>query len=248
VPCRPAALLALPLVAACGGTALPGAPPPLSAASFPVPLVEAALRAPPAPALESVLIPSPPPVAGASLWSGSRDSLLGDDRAKRRGDILTVVVAIDESAEITASSDSGRTASQGLAIDALFGLPEAVAGGLPGGAGLSPAVAIDSGASFAGDGTTSREGSLELRVAATVTEVLPNGVLAIAGSQEVRVNNELRELLVSGFVRPSDISRGNEVSSDRIAQARISYGGRGVVAAAQAPRIGTQILDTALPF
>jgi len=77
---------------------------------------------------------------------------------------------------------------------------------------------------------------------------LPNGVLQIQGSQEVRVNYELRELLVTGFVRPADISRLNEVSYDKIASARISYGGRGQITDMQQPRYGQQIADTILPF
>ena len=111
-----------------------------------------------------------------------------------------------------------------MSIDALFGLPEDAAAG---GTSLAPAVALGSSSDFAGNGTIRRNEKLTLRVAATIVEVLPNGVLSITGSQEVRVNNELRELLVSGFVRPADVTRQNEVTYDNIASARISYGGRG---------------------
>ena len=93
-----------------------------------------------------------------------------------------------------------------------------------------------------------RSESLTLRVAATVTDVLPNGVLAIEGSQEVRVNYELRELLVTGYVRPEDISRRNEITYDKVASARISYGGRGQISDVQQPRVGQQVLDAILPF
>ncbi len=186
--------------------------------------------------------------SSASLWSGDRGSLLGDDRAVTRGDILTVVIEIDDSAEISNSTERSRGGSDSLGIDALFGLPEALDGELPGGAGLSPAVELSSEHDFSGEGTVSRAEELELRVAATVIDVLPNGVMSIAGSQEVRVNNELRELLVTGFVRPADISRQNEITYDKIASARISYGGRGQITDMQQPRPGQQVLDSVLPF
>jgi flagellar L-ring protein precursor FlgH len=101
---------------------------------------------------------------------------------------------------------------------------------------------------FAGSGNVSRKEKLTLRVAATVVEELPNGVLRIEGQQEVRVNFELRELLITGYVRPIDISRQNEITYDKIAGARISYGGRGLISNAQQPRYGQQISDVLLPF
>ena len=107
---------------------------------------------------------------------------------------------------------------------------------------------LDSSGSSGGDGSVSRQEELTLRVAATVMEVLPNGVLSIQGTQEVRVNFELRELLVSGYIRPADISRQNEITYDKIAAARISYGGRGQITDVQQPRIGQQIADIILPF
>lgn len=113
---------------------------------------------------------------------------------------------------------------------------------------MSDAVSIDSSSQSRGQGSVRRTEKLTLRVAATVVDVLPNGILAISGSQEVRVNFEMRELLVTGFVRPADISRQNEITSDKIASARVSYGGRGQISDMQQPRIGQQILDAVLPF
>ena len=188
------------------------------------------------------------PVRQASLWNGGRKSLLGDRRAARRGDILTVVIEIDEEAEISNRSERRRNGSESLSIPDLFGLPQRINENLPDGASLDPAVGLDSTSSSGGDGSVSRSEELTLRVAATVTEVLPNGVLQIRGSQEVRVNFELRELLVGGFVRPEDISRQNEITYDKIASARISYGGRGQISDVQQPRIGQQVLDAILPF
>ena len=109
-------------------------------------------------------------------------------------------------------------------------------------------MSTNSSSDSAGDGSVKRREKLTLRVAATVVEVLPNGVLEIQGTQEVRVNFELRELLVTGYVRPSDVSRQNEITYDKIASARISYGGRGQISDVQQPRYGQQIVDAILPF
>jgi len=188
------------------------------------------------------------PLTRASLWSGGQHSLLGDRRAARRGDILTVVIEIDEGAQISNSTSRSRTGSENLSIPDLFGLPQRLNQKLPDGASLDPAVDLNSSSRSGGDGSVSRSEVLTLRVAATVLQVLPNGVLEIEGSQEVRVNFELRELLVNGFVRPEDISRQNEITYDKIAAARISYGGRGQITDVQQPRIGQQVLDAILPF
>lgn len=184
----------------------------------------------------------------ASLWSGNRRSLLGDRRAVQRGDIMTVVIEIDEKAEISNKTDRARRGSESLGVPQLGGLPQRLDRKLPGGATAAELVAINSTSSSGGDGSVQRNEKLTLRVAATVVDVLPNGVLSIAGSQELRVNFEMRELLVSGYVRPEDISRQNEITYDKIASARVSYGGRGQITDMQQPRIGQQILDAILPF
>jgi len=189
-----------------------------------------------------------PRVAEASLWSRSQSSLLGDRRAMQRGDIMTVVIEIDESAEISNSSERSRSGSENAGVPQLLGIPQRLDEKLPEGATLADAVSINSSSSSGGDGSVRRNEKLTLRVAATVTDVLPNGVLSISGSQEVRVNFELRELLVTGFVRPQDISRQNEITYDKIASARVSYGGRGQITDVQQPRLGQQVLDIVLPF
>jgi flagellar L-ring protein precursor FlgH len=192
--------------------------------------------------------PQDGPGAGSSLWSASSSSLLGDRRAAQRGDILTVVIEIDDRAEITNATDRSRSASDRMGIPSLFGLPQRADARLPAGASLAEAVDASSASTFAGDGSVARKERLRLRVAATVVEELPNGVLRIEGTQEVRVNFELRELVVAGYVRPADISRQNEIAYDRIAGARISYGGRGQITDVQQPRWGQQAADALLPF
>lgn len=184
----------------------------------------------------------------ASLWRGDRQSLLGDRRAVRRGDILTVVIEIDEKAEISNSTKRARDGSESLGIPGLFGIPQRMNRRLPEGASMDQAVSINASSNSSGSGSVRRNEKLTLRVAATIVDVLPNGVLALSGAQEVRVNFEMRELLVSGYVRPEDISRQNEVTYDKIASARVSYGGRGQISDMQQPRVGQQVLDAVLPF
>ena len=184
----------------------------------------------------------------ASLWTASQRSLFGDRRASQPGDILTVVIEINDSAQISNSSQRGRTGSQSMGVPQFLGIPQAIDAQLPAGASMANAVSVDSATSFQGQGSVSRNEQLTLRVATTIIERLPNGVLRIEGSQEVRVNNELRELIVTGYIRPEDISRRNEIAYDRIAGARISYGGRGQISQMQQPSYGQQIADIILPF
>lgn len=188
------------------------------------------------------------PSSRASLWTGARGSLLGDRRALLRGDILTVVIEIDDSASISNSSDRSRSASQQAGIPQLIGIPQRIDPRLPEGATTGNLVDLNSQSNASGDGTVRRNEQLTLRVAVTIMDVLPNGVLSIVGLQEVRVNYELRELIVSGYVRPEDITRQNEITYDKIASARISYGGRGQITDMQQPRLGHQVLETILPF
>ena len=193
-------------------------------------------------------VPRNSPTDQASLWSGGRESLLGDRRAVMRGDILTVVIEIDDKAEISNSTSRTRSGSETMGIPSLLGIPQRINEALPEGASLDPAISASSSSNSSGDGSVRRKEKLTLRVAATITQVLQNGVLEIQGSQEVRVNYEVRELIVSGYVRPEDISRQNEITYDKIATARISYGGRGSISAVQQPRYGQQIADIILPF
>ena len=188
------------------------------------------------------------PDTAASLWAGQQSSLVGDRRAGARGDILTVVIEIDDRAEIQNSSGRSRASSESVGIPQMMGLPQRIDEHLPEGASMAELASAKGASTFKGAGDISRRDKLTLRVAATVIDTLPNGVLHIQGSQEVRVNYEVRELTVSGFVRPTDISRDNEVAYDRIAGARISYGGHGQISDVQQPRYGQQLADIVLPY
>ena len=188
------------------------------------------------------------PTDQSSLWTAQRSSLLGDHRAQRRGDILTVVVEIDDQAQFSDTTGRSRSGSENMGMPSLFGIPQRLDAILPDGARSSSLVSTSSSSTFSGNGSIARNERVTLRLAVTIVEELPNGVLRIEGQQEVRVNNELRQLLISGYVRPDDISRQNEITYDKIAEAQISYGGRGLLTDAQQPRYGQQIVDQLVPF
>lgn len=235
-------LLILATLGACGRAAQVGSPPPLTSPRESGEFV--AMTNPPL----DMTIPDGGPETRASLWSAGHASLVGDRRARMRGDILTVVIEIDDRAEISNTSGRSRAASEDLGIPQMLGIPQRLASKLPEGASFDELADASANSSYKGTGNISRRDKLTLRVAATVIDQLPNGSLYIEGSQEVRVNFELRELTVTGFVRPADIGRHNEVAYDRIAGARISYGGRGQITDVQQPRYGQQIADIILPY
>lgn len=184
----------------------------------------------------------------ASLWHSGRHSLLGERRAEVTGDIMTVVIEIDERAEFSNASSRARSANEDMSVGAMLGLPGVIDPLLPGNGSLATGAQMESSSRSSGNGTVRRNETLELRVAATVVDVMESGVLRIQGSQEVRVNHEIRELFITGYVRPEDINRFNEITYDKIAAARISYGGRGQISDVQQPRYGQQAADVILPF
>ena len=212
----------------------------------------AAKDALPSPAAARLIVPGKETqlteATAGSLWRSGPDSLFGDRRARRLGDIVTVVIEIDDRAEIKNSTSRSRDNSENLSVPALLGAQTLATKILPSGAGLDPAVEASSSSSSNGDGAIKRQEKITLRVAATVVAVLPNGHLAVQGSQEVRVNYELRDLQVAGIIRPEDISRTNIITYEKIADARISYGGRGAVSDVQRVRYGQQVIDLISPF
>lgn len=195
-------------------------------------------------------LPEPRPEAAApnSLWRTGARPFFGDQRASRVGDILTVNIAISDSAQVANNTQRSRTGSEKAGVPALFGFETKLQKVLPGTPALDPAISVNSSSSANGSGTVKRSESVNLRVAAVITDILANGNLVIGGSQEVRINNEVRELLVSGVVRPQDIAANNTIEHTQIAEARISYGGRGDISSAQRERYGARVLDKVLPF
>jgi flagellar L-ring protein precursor FlgH len=179
-----------------------------------------------------------------SLWRSGARAFFKDQRAAQVGDILTVVVDITDAATFDNATTTTRTANETLGTPNFFGLETQ----LPKSITPSSLVSTNSANGNTGTGTMQRTETVTLRLAGVVTQVLPNGNLVIAARQEVRVNSELRDLQVSGVVRPQDIDSDNTVTHDRMAEARIAYGGRGTLTQIQQPRYGQQLLDILLPF
>lgn len=180
-----------------------------------------------------------------SLWRAGATSFFGDQRAKQVGDILTINIEIADSAQVNNSTQRSRTSAEEAGIQALLGLEGNLVGA---GASVDPAIGFDSTSSSSGNGSVNRQESVSLTVAAVITDRLPNGNLVIGGSQEVRINNELRELLISGVIRPEDIASDNTIPHTKIAEARISYGGRGDISQVQRDRYGKLLYDKVAPF
>jgi flagellar L-ring protein precursor FlgH len=202
------------------------------------------------PGYKPVQMPMPKPETASynanSLWRNGSRAFFKDQRAARIGDILTVTVNITDKANFanetqrsrTAKDDSGITdfvGSKTLGVQAQKILPGRI-------------LTADSTSSSDGKGSVNRQEALQTNVAAVVTQLLPNGNLVVEGKQEIRVNFEIRELIVAGIVRPEDIQSDNTIDSSKIAQARIAYGGRGQLTDVQQPRYGQQVMDVLLPF
>lgn len=201
---------------------------------------------------QRVSMPLPAPVIEAqapnSLWRAGAKSFFNDQRASKIGDILTVNIEIADSAQLNNTTARSRTGSTETGVQAMLGLEDVIQKALPGTPSLDPAVGFGSKSSSNGTGSVNRQEKVNLTVAAVITDRLPNGNLVIGGSQEVRINNELRELLVSGVIRPEDVAADNTIAHSKIAEARISYGGRGDISQVQRDKYGKLIYDQITPF
>ncbi|HRJ69472.1 MAG TPA: flagellar basal body L-ring protein FlgH [Beijerinckiaceae bacterium] len=237
-------MAAMPLTA-CGSIdriANIGQPPPLSAIENPVAQ----------PGYKPVQMPMPMPQpsvhASNSLWRTGSRAFFKDQRASQIGDLLTVKVRITDSAKIDNQTQRSRQNGENLGVEGLFGYETKFSKVFDENVKPEALVKGSSSSNSQGAGSVKRQEQLATDIAAVVTQVLPNGNLVIEGKQEVRVNFEVRELVVAGVVRPEDIEAGNAVDSTKIAQARISYGGRGQITDVQQPRYGQQVMDILLPF
>jgi flagellar L-ring protein precursor FlgH len=201
---------------------------------------------------EPITMPMPAPMTDVrqpnSLWRQGSRTFFADQRAAKVGDILTVVITIDDSAKLANKSVQSRDGSNDAAASSLLGYEKFANQVFQDGANPTSLINTDSTTDQSGTGTVDRSEAVDLRVAAVITQVLPNGNMVLKGTQQVRVNYELRELDVQGIIRPQDISTLNEVTYDQIAEARIAYGGRGTISDVQQPRYGQQVYDILFPF
>ena len=240
-------LAALPPLAlgACGAVsnaAGSGRTPELSAVAYPAPLVAH---------VQPMGAPQPQPSALASansIWKAGAKAFFKDQRAQRVGDILTVDIEIDDSAQMNNSTNRSRENEMSGGLTNLLGLESSLGKVLPGGFDPANAVGFGGESSSSGQGAINRAEKINLTIAAVVTHVLPNGNMMIQGRQEVRTNQELRELTVAGIVRPEDISAANTIRHTQIAEARIGYGGRGALTRAQQVPAGQAIIERYTPF
>jgi flagellar L-ring protein precursor FlgH len=201
---------------------------------------------------QPITMPMPAPMSDLrqpnSLWRQGSRTFFADQRASKVGDILTVVITIDDSAKLDNKTTQSRDGTNNADLTALLGYQAGLHNIF--GKNVNPADLVDSNSTTAqtGDGSIDRSEAVDLRVAAVITQVLPNGNMVLKGTQQIRVNTELRELDVQGIIRPQDISTLNEIPYDQIAEARIAYGGRGTISDVQQPRYGQQVYDILFPF
>jgi flagellar L-ring protein FlgH len=204
------------------------------------------------PGYRPVSLPMPTPIVNErranSLWQAGTRAFFKDQRAAQIGDILTILVDIDEKAKLDNETVRSRNNSEAAGIPHLLGFERQIQRILPSASDPTNLLSTNSTSSADGKGTIDRKEQVKINVAALVTQVLPNGNLVVQGKQEMRVNYEVRELQVTGVIRPQDISSTNTIGLDKLAEARVSYGGRGHITDVQQPRYGQQVLDVIMPF
>jgi flagellar L-ring protein precursor FlgH len=191
-------------------------------------------------------IPRPAPIThdNNSLWQAGSQSFFHDPRAMHVGDVITVNVSVADNAKMSNTTSRSRTNSDNANLTNLFGLEKV----LPPVIDPSSVVKMGSDNSNVGSGKIERSEALSMTLAALVAQVLPNGNLVIDGHQQVRVNNELRDMRLSGIVRREDITQDNTVNLSQIAEARVIYGGVGTMSDVQQPRYGSQVFDIIMPW
>jgi flagellar L-ring protein precursor FlgH len=183
-----------------------------------------------------------------SLWRTGSRAFFRDQRASRVGDILTVVISLDEKAQLSNETKRSRDNAEDANMTNFLGVDAHLHNWFGNHVDPTSLVKAGSTSNSEGKGSINRSEKINLRIAATITQVLPNGNLVLAGKQQMAVNYDMRELKITGVIRPEDISSENTVTYDQIAEARIAYGGRGTISDVQQPRYAAQIYDILMPF
>ncbi|MBO9708511.1 MAG: flagellar basal body L-ring protein FlgH [Caulobacter sp.] len=238
-PALAATLLLIAPLAACSTVTEAVKGPELAPVGYPAQL---------APMTQQFAQPAPQPASANSLWRTGARTFFNDQRASKVGDILTVQIDIDDSATTKNQTATSRASNSSLGVPNFLGLESSLGKVLPGGYDPANMVNTKSGFSNAGSGAVTRSEKISLTIAAVVSGVMPNGNLIIQGTQEVRTNAELRQLTVAGIVRPEDISSANTIKHTQIAEARISYGGRGDISRVQKTPAGQSLVEKFSPF
>jgi flagellar L-ring protein precursor FlgH len=205
------------------------------------------------PGYRPVSMPMPSPKEATrqanSLWRPGARAFFRDQRASEVGDIMTVKLSISDSAKLDNKTTRDRDDSEVSELGAMFGFERKIKNILPGGKdGPDLTASMGNQHSTSGDGQIDRKEAISILVAGVITQILPNGNMVVFGRQEIKVNAELREVMVTGIVRPEDIDYTNTISHEKIAELRVAYGGRGTLSDIQQPRWGTQIIDVIFPF
>jgi flagellar L-ring protein FlgH len=242
--CLPALALA-PLLGACDmSTRLSqmGSQPPLTT-------IEDPQRQP---GYHPVSLPMPKPITTESrpnsLWKAGTRAFFKDQRAAQIGDILTVVININDQAKLSNETVRDRTSSEDTSMPHAFGFESQLQKILPHASDPSNLLVASGQSKSDGLGQITRTDQITVEMAMLVTQLLPNGDLVVQGHQEMRVNYDVRDLQITGVIRPQDISATNTITLDKIAEARVSYGGRGQLMDAQQSRYGQQLFDIISPF
>ena len=234
------ALILLPL-GACADVKSAMHGPQMSAIAYPAKLI---------PAEQSVIIPSdaPRPASANSLWRNGARAFFHDQRASHIGDILTVNININDAAKLQNETVAKRQTSNTLGIPNLLGFESTLGRLLPKSFNPASAISTNGATGSDGSGSVNRSEAVTLTIAAVVTQVLANGNLVIQGKQQVQINQELRELTIAGIVRPEDITSTNTIQHTQIAEARVSYGGKGSISTVQNVPVGQALLNKYTPF
>jgi len=201
---------------------------------------------------QPISLPMPAPTnvkkAKNSLWSSDRQTFFKDQRAAAVGDIITVMIDIEDEAELENTSSRTRSSNEDAQLPSLLGYELELGRYLPEAIDNTNLTEFDSTSNHSGTGSTEREEEINVQLAAIIMQILPNGNMVLHGRQEVLVNFEKRILEIDGVIRPEDITTNNTISYEKIAEARIVYGGEGQLTDMQQPRYGQQLYDIIFPF